>query len=84
MSGGVNTYDENFVYPILDWKEKTGQAIGVSIGSMIILSVVHLLICLFNKLKIMMYKACEDKNDEPELEEASSDQPVFVRRTPSP
>ncbi|KAG5677933.1 hypothetical protein PVAND_007647 [Polypedilum vanderplanki] len=54
--GGVDKYGENYVYPILNWKEKPISSIIVGTVSIICLGIMHMLICFIHTMRNKLYE----------------------------
>jgi len=53
--GGVNDKGHNYIYSVLNWKEKPLNAAIVAIGVYTILFVLHVIICRIAKVKQMVH-----------------------------
>jgi hypothetical protein len=65
--GGVNFNGKNFVYPILDWKNRTKIAMTVGLTAILFAGVFHFIFCAFAHLRIRVHKIiCADRNKKME------------------
>jgi len=53
--GGVNDKGHNYIYSVLNWKEKPLKAVIVTIGVYFLLFVLHVIICGVAKVKQMVH-----------------------------
>jgi hypothetical protein len=54
--GGLNEKGESFIYSILDWKNKPKSAAIVSIGCIVLLTIIHLILKLFHVIRNQIHK----------------------------
>ncbi|CRL06420.1 CLUMA_CG019934, isoform A [Clunio marinus] len=55
FAGGVDHLGRNFVYPVLDWKTKPRQSLLVACGSVLSVSIMHIIICIIHMIRVKIF-----------------------------
>lgn len=59
--GGVDRDGNNFVYPILDWKNRPEKATVVGVGCVTFLGIIHFTVCGVHRLREMIYTCLDSE-----------------------
>lgn len=63
--GGIDRDGNNFVYPILDWKNDPQKATVVGVGCVIFLGAVHAMICVVHRIRNEVHRCLMGKQMKP-------------------